>query len=118
MTDLEVVSEEQFVELVEAVQSDGFSAIALFTAPTWCIPCRRFEPHWTAAQDVLTEYTFVKVDMGEAREDTGRHWATALYNILGVPSVKLFVPGLEVINIKSRTVVPFVKEVREYAKHV
>lgn len=118
MADYQITTENQFDDIISGLQSDGGQALVLFTAPTWCIPCRRFESHWVKAQEVLDTYVFLKVDMGEEPEDTGRHWATTRYSILGVPSVKLFAPGLEVIDIKARSVVPFIKEVNEYAGRV
>lgn len=88
--------------------------MVLFTAPAWCGPCRRFEPHWAKAAEVVGEgAVFVKVDMGEKPEDTGNHWATAKFNIMSVPTVKLF-NGESIDDnhdISARGLVPFLKEI-------
>lgn len=86
--------------------------IVLFTAPNWCQPCRRFEPHWNAASDKAedVEHLFVKVDMGESPEDTGEHWASKRFNILGVPAIKAFRQGNEPVDVQARTAVALLKE--------
>lgn len=111
MTEINVVSEGSFAEAVR--NADG-PVLALFTAPTWCIPCQRFEPHWVKAQETeaLEGYTFVKVDMGATPEDTGQHWASNRYNVLGVPTLKLFGGGRldDPSDVKARAVVPLIRE--------
>lgn len=97
-------------ELWDTVDSAG-EAVVLFTAPAWCIPCRQFEPHWTMAQDRLTDLHFIKVDLGEKPEDTGNHWATSEFGIRGVPTVKFFDDLGGVHDIKARALIPFIKEV-------
>lgn len=66
----------------------------------------------------MPNHFFVKVDMGEQPEDTGAHWATKRFSILGVPTVKLWLAtdpsGSIMHDIKSRAVVPFVTEVESY----
>jgi hypothetical protein len=57
-------------------------------------------------EDVL----FLTVDMGATVEDTGDHWASKEYNILGVPVVKAFKDG-DVTDIKGRAIIPLVREV-------
>lgn len=118
MTDFELTTEEQFDELIPAIQADGRHAVVLFTAPAWCIPCRRFEPHFKrASQDPdLSHIAFITVNMGESPEDTGLHWATKKYNILGVPNVRYFKEGMEAVDIQSRTIVPFKKELLEFGR--
>lgn len=94
----------------QAIDS-GQAVVVLFTAPAWCVPCRQFEPHWEKASktEALADLVFVKVDMGASPEDTGNHWATRRFGVMGVPTVQVFRNG-EVKDIKSRSVVPLIKE--------
>ena len=91
--------------------------LVLFTAPTWCRPCQQLEPHWEKAQDseLLDEFLFVRVDMGETQEDTGDHWATAYYGIQGVPQIYRFDGGHvdQYEPVEARTVVSLIKELTE-----
>jgi thiol-disulfide isomerase/thioredoxin len=117
LSEILIPSQEAFSGLVDGTVTNGGRVLALFTAPTWCIPCRQFESHWNKAQEVVVSaglpIVFAKVDMGESPEDTGQHWATARFGIRGVPTVKLFnAHGIH--DIKSRAVIPFLKEVETY----
>lgn len=107
MREVTITTEEEFNAL-----DKNKGRVVLFTAPTWCIPCRRFEPHWNKAQerDEIDYIEFVKVDLGEDPEDTFEHWASKRFNIMSVPTVLFFEPGREPKTISSRTVVPFIKE--------
>jgi thiol:disulfide interchange protein len=90
--------------------------LVLFTAPSWCVPCRQFEPHWNKAQTVesLERFTFVKVDMGESPENTAEHWATTRFGIRGVPQLLLWKVGAtEPVVVKARSIVPLIKELNE-----
>lgn len=108
MTEISVTTEEQYDALTNAGP-----LIVLVTAPAWCVPCRQFEPHWKRAQDtdVLSEYTFVKVDAGESPEDTGNHWASRKFGVMGVPTVFVVNTDGHTRDIKARAVVPFIREV-------
>lgn len=108
-----VSTEDHFNSFLDAVAETGVPHLALFTAPSWCIPCRRFEPHWLKAQEMLRGYMMLNVDLGDNPALTGDHWATKEFGIRGVPTVKLF-NDEGVHNIASRSVVPFVKEVKSY----
>ena len=108
MTEIVVTTEDEF----DSIEATDF--IILFTAPAWCVPCRRFEPHWNKAVETLDNMTFVKIDMGESPEATGEHWASTRFGIRGVPQVKrVTISGddTQVVDIKARAVVPFIKEV-------
>lgn len=89
--------------------------LILFTAPTWCVPCRQLEPHWNKAVESLGDDVLaLKIDMGEKPEDTGSHWATARFGIRGVPTMKLILPNsVEPITITQRSAVAIVREVRD-----
>lgn len=107
MREVQITTEEEFLAL-----DPNRGRLVLFTAPTWCVPCRRFEPHWNKAQenDAIDYVEFVKVDLGERPEDTLDHWASKRFNILSVPTVLFFEPGREPKVIEARTVVALVKE--------
>lgn len=60
----------------------------------------------------LDHLTFVTVDMGESPEDTGQHWASKRFNILGVPQLKLVTPETN-LDIKARTIVALIKEIND-----
>jgi len=110
LTDNNIVSEESFAE---AVLNATGPVVVSFTAPAWCVPCQRFEPHWEKAQETeaLDEFTFITVNMGESPEDTGQHWASKRYGILGVPQVKRFNGDLDSpVDVKARSVVPLIRE--------
>jgi thiol-disulfide isomerase/thioredoxin len=108
--DVRVSTPDHFESFIDAVTETGVPVLALFTAPAWCIPCQRFEPHWQKAQDMLPNHMFINVNMGEKPEDTYTHWATAEWGIRGVPTVKLFDDD-GVREIKPVGVIPFIKEV-------
>lgn len=113
MSEILIENRGQFFDLIEG----GNRVVALFTAPAWCIPCQRLEPHWNKAIEVaetnLLPELFVKVDMGETPEATGEHWASKDFDILGVPTVILFRSPDDYTRIMSRTVIPFLKEIRD-----
>lgn len=115
MTDRQIVieDEEHFNYYIDNLIETGTPVIALFTAPTWCVPCQRFEPHWDKAQEHLTGYIFAKIYMGASPEDTGQHWATEKFGIRGVPQVKLFNDD-GVWDITARAVVPFIREIESH----
>lgn len=114
MTEIVVSTEEELDDLFQTFGNDDI--LVLFTAPGWCIPCRRFEPHWkeamNRAREKKMEVWFVKVDMGESPEDTGEHWASKRFDILGVPTIKMWNSGaVEPTDIKARALVPLLKEI-------
>lgn len=120
MSEIAISTEEEFDGLVSRIKHEGGKAVVLFTAPAWCIPCRRFEPHWKKIAEHYegTDTHFVTVNMGEQPEDTGKHWATARYSILGVPSVRYFDKGEESVDIVARTAIPFIKELDAYDRRI
>lgn len=103
---------------LDALVAIGHPVVVLFTAPAWCMPCRRLEPHWIKAQQDpdLKHIHFAKVDMGLDPIATGEHWATAKFHILGVPHIRFFVEGQESIDIQSRAIVPLKKELLNFER--
>lgn len=80
-------------------------AVVYFTAPAWCVPCRKFAPHFEKASE-QAEAVFVKVDVDQAEPDVLEEFA-----VQSVPTVKLFRNGQYVTDLQARTVVPFVNEI-------
>jgi len=111
LTEYNVTKEAEF----DALPWDDNKILVLFTAPTWCIPCQRLEPHWNKLKDLYDNIIFVTVDMGSFPEDMDSHWASERFNILGVPQLKLAMGyEIEPVDIKSRAVVPLIKELSQY----
>lgn len=99
-----LTSREQF----NNVTREG-NVVVLFTAPAWCIPCQRFEPHWERAVAVAAEnklpikFFRVDVDLNE--------WAMVDFGIRGVPTCQLWTDGAHERNIKvPQGGLPFLKD--------
>lgn len=85
------------------------NVVVLFTAPAWCIPCQRFEPHWDRAVAVSAEnklpIKFFRVDLDN------NEWATLDFDVFSVPTCHLWVDGNHERNIKvPQGGHPFLKE--------
>ena len=108
MTNLDITTEAEW----DAVGPTALPLLVLVTAPAWCVPCLRFEPHWEKAQesDKLSDYTFITINAGDTPEDTGAHWTSKRFNVMGVPFVLLITEN-DIRDIRSRAVVPFINEV-------
>lgn len=106
---IEIKSEDHFNKLLS--RNNG-NVVVLFTAPAWCGPCRRYEPHWKKADDseLLDDFLLATVDMGETREDTGSHWASKRFGILGVPQIIRFDTDWNAHPIKAHSVVSLIKD--------
>jgi len=78
--------------------------VVKFTAPSWCVPCQRFAPHFKAAAAQRDDVTFVSVDVDNA------DWAMVDYGVRGVPTVVLFEDGERVRDLKERTAIKFLSE--------
>lgn len=78
-----------------------------FSAPAWCVPCRRLAPHFRATAQEFPEVLFVEVDIDKA--DALR----SQYDIMSVPFVVAFKGGALVGEVKGRTTIPLSNEVRE-----
>jgi thioredoxin 1 len=85
-----VESEEDFAEEISV---EG-RAVALFTAPSWCVPCQRFEPHFKRAQGNEDDIKFVAVDLDK------NPWASVEYGVQSVPTCWLYENGVKVRSIK------------------
>lgn len=102
-------------DVLAAVNSGGRPVLILLTAPAWCMPCRRFHPHWERAKELLPDVKFIEIDMGTDPEKTSQHWAYDLYEVRSVPTVLLMGKnehGQFNSRLEARGVVPFVNDVK------
>jgi thiol-disulfide isomerase/thioredoxin len=76
-----------------------------FTAPSWCIPCQRFAPHYEKAAG-NSDAKFVAVDVDKAP------WAMLDYGVQGVPTVMLYRDGKFEKNLQERTVIKLLTEIQ------
>jgi thiol-disulfide isomerase/thioredoxin len=79
-----VNSDEEMNDLISEAAGDQQRAVVLFTAPAWCGPCQRFEPHFKRVASEATEVKFIAVDLDN------NAWATVDYGVKSVPTCWLF----------------------------
>lgn len=98
---------------IQAIAETG-PTLVLFTAPTWCVPCRQFHPHWEKSKMSLDKITnFLEVDLGEDPETTFAQPIVKELGVLSVPSVYLFRDGQKPVHVQHAAVVPFVRFVEK-----
>lgn len=85
------------------------NVVLLFTAPSWCVPCQRLEPHFERAATQLNKIKFVRVNLDTADPEWART-ASDTFKVSGVPSLYHLKNGERVGDVKARTVMQFVKE--------
>lgn len=90
-------------ELNAAVETDE-PVLLLFTDPSWCQPCRAFEPHFEKAADTLEAVRFVRVTLADADPAIAQD-----FNVMGVPTTVAKVGGAW-YPVKARTVVTLTNE--------
>lgn len=78
-----------------------------FSAPEWCVPCRKFAPHYEKAAANLPDVEFILVDID--RDDT----MPIEFDVQSVPTVRLYRSG-ESVDLTERSVVRFTKEVTDH----
>lgn len=105
---------ESYAEWDKAFYDAEGKVVTLFTAPTWCRPCRVLEPHFNKAIESLDNTTVIKVDLGADPEATAKHWATELFGIKGVPQIYHW--GVDAgsgdyTELKERTVIKLLAEI-------
>jgi thiol-disulfide isomerase/thioredoxin len=76
-----------------------------FSAPGWCVPCRRLAPHFRKAAETSSA-VFVEIDIDNADEAIRQK-----YDIQSVPTVILFEDGEQVKLITGRTVMQILQEI-------
>lgn len=99
-------------ELKDLIETEDFLVVK-FTAPSWCIPCQRFAPHYEAAaqsssfhSDMMGRVTYAAVDIDH------NDWAQHEYGIQGIPTVMLFAGGQYIKNLSERTAPKLMSEIR------
>lgn len=90
-------------ELKSAIATNSVVVVD-FQALSWCVPCRRFAPHFEAAAEVY-DATFVTCDIDKVPD------AVVEYGIQSVPTVKLYRDGEFVGNLQSRTSIRLLGEI-------
>ncbi len=95
-------------DLDDAIENGA--VVVLFTAPSWCVPCQRFEPHFeratqTAADEKLP-VKFFRVDI-----DTNS-WAMVDYTVQSVPTAYLIVDGEKRRLNVPQGGLPFLNDIR------
>jgi thiol-disulfide isomerase/thioredoxin len=93
-------------EIDEAILNNP-ALVVLFTAPSWCVPCRALKPHFAAAADKVDVPVFI-VDLDEADNDVSEAFA-----VMGVPTIAAFKNGIRVNNINSRNAPGLIKEIND-----
>lgn len=91
---------------METVASNT-AVVVDFSAPAWCVPCRRLAPHFMAASQKLPEVKFVEVDIDLAPAIQEK------FGVMTVPFVVAFKNGKVVAEVKSRTTIPLIEEVKK-----
>ena len=107
MTDvIWVETDQDFDDILNGAEN----VVVDFTAPGWCRPCQQFAPHFERAASSLADSgddtVFVAVDVDKAP------WAMQEYGVQSVPTVKRFVNGEYVSDLKGRTVVALLNELK------
>lgn len=105
-----------YQEFDEAFYGADGPIVCLFTAPTWCVPCRQLEPHWKKVVEALDGWTVLVVDLGASPEDTASHWATEEFGIRGVPTIYKWAARASVDKaepVRGRTVVKLINELKD-----
>lgn len=100
----EVIRIEDTIQLAKELGAEG-KTVVLFTAPSWCQPCRVFKPHYERAATEVTDVKFLVVDVDEVPD------AVVGYSVRSVPTVSLYVNGEHVRNIKApQGALPFIRD--------
>lgn len=103
MTDVIEINEPgQLQDLIDTEDE----LVVKFTAPSFCAPCRKLAPHYVAAAEV-SEATFTSVDLDH------NEWGMVDYEVRSVPTVKLYRNGRYVKDLKERTALKLVNEIKE-----
>ena len=92
---------------LQGVLSRGLPVLLLFTDPSWCMPCRAFEPHFERAEEVADGWNFVRVTLADADPALVQE-----YGVMGVPTTIAYVGGAW-YDVKARAVIPLIKELSE-----
>ena len=92
-------------DLLKNQTPDTENSLVLFTAPSWCVPCRQFGPVFAkAAEEHKGGTKFYYVDIDEEPE------LAREYDVMSVPTVVRLVDG-EREDITERSPIKFIKYV-------
>ncbi len=80
-------------------------SVVIFSAPAWCIPCRRLAPHAKVVAEQMPEITFVEVDIDKSVELREK------YEVMTVPFVISMHNG-ELAEVKGRTALQIIQELK------
>ena len=110
------MSEVEWIEdkdRLTAVLLSNPQVVIDFTAPSWCVPCQRFAPHYEKAAEsaslqsnIVGLTKFVAVDVDKCP------WAMLDYGVQGVPTVVLYRQGEYVKHLQERTVIKLLNEIQ------
>jgi len=95
-------------ELHEVVANNSVVVVD-FSAPGWCVPCRRLAPHFESAAQRLAGVKFVEVDIDKSES------IRKAYDIMSVPYLVAFKEGDVVGEVKGRTALALVAEIQAIA---
>lgn len=101
-----ILSQEELDENLSSAKAEGLGAVVLVTAPSWCGPCKQFEPHYKRAAETLDTVRFIAIDLDD------NDWVSEAYGVRGVPTCWHFDnQGRYVGTIKvPMGALPFIKE--------
>jgi thioredoxin 1 len=99
---IDVYSLEQFRELI----SSNDRVVVKYWA-SWCTPCKRLAPHYKALAEASHDVVFLNVDIDECQD------IALEYSVMAVPTVALFENGEWVRDLKERTAVKLISELKE-----
>lgn len=98
---IEVSSVSELREVLEQCSK----VVVTFTQPRTCVPCRQFKPHLEKTAEQADDVAFAVVDLDKVPD------AISEFDVMGVPTVKLFNDGVFSQNLQSRTVLPLLNEI-------
>lgn len=94
---------------IDEARDAGRRAVVLITAPSWCHPCRQFEPHYARSADNTDAVKFIGVDLDN------NTWASVDFGVRSVPTAWLFdESGVYAREVKvPQPALPFIKDITE-----
>ena len=103
-----VNSEMEMNSAIDSARDAGKRAVVLITAPSWCGPCRQFEPHYARAAENVNDVKFIGIILDD------NQWVTVDYGVRGVPKAWLFdETGVYIREVKvPQGGIPFINDIR------
>lgn len=94
-------------EHLDRLLEDWDNVVICFTAPSWCVPCQRLEPHFEAIAEKMPEVVFAKVDVDHLKHVSDDH------GVMGVPTLMYFRAGHYEKHLVGRNVNQLFTEIKE-----